>query len=491
MNKEPYFPQKSKWIFLFLLLVLSLIYNYHQIILRPPGIVHQWRQCDCLSLAANYYHFGMDFFSPAVYFASNDGTGKTASEFPAIYYFVAFLWKIFGKHEIIFRLVNLSIVYAGLFFLFRFIEEKLRDSFWAILIALLVFTSPILVYYSNGFIMDPLGLSFAFIAWYYFGKFYNSGKNAHLNLSLLFFLIGGLLKVSSMLSYFSILGVFLVEILGVNFKDNGKIFTDKKRQIIPFIVVAIGLYLWYSYAQRYNDEHGSGVFLVGIMPIWDYSAADIEKRITFFKGAMTLHQFFNFETLMLLFAFFFAQVILFKKTNGFLLFITVQLFFAVIAFLILWFGAVTEGHDYYLTNLLVFVAFALISFFAFMQKSFSSIFSAEWFKMIFALILAYNVYLASAKTSIRYFNTQERNYPTCYSKNEIALLQWAKFDFHQHTEQLREISPYLRSLGIQPNDLVISLPDYSFDISLYFMNQKGWTQASAPNPLTENWFEEK
>ena len=360
MIKETYFPEKSKWIFLFFLLTLSLFYNYHQILFRPPGVIHQWRQCDCLSLASNYYHHGMQFFSPAVYFSGNDGTGKTASEFPIIYYLVALLWKIFGQHEFIFRLVNLSIVYTGLFFLFRFVEEKLKDSFWAILTTLLVFTSPILVYYSNGFIMDPLGLSFAFIAWYYFGKFYTSGKTAQLYLSMLFFLIGGLLKVSSSLSYFAILGVFVLEIFGANFKENGKIFTDKKKQIIPFFGVAIGLYIWYSFAQRYNLEHASGIFLVGILPIWDYSPAEISKGITNFRGAMTLHQFYNIETLYLIIILFFVQVTLVKKSNHFLLFITVLLFFAVFAFLILWFGAVTAGHDYYLTNLLVFVTFAFI-----------------------------------------------------------------------------------------------------------------------------------
>jgi hypothetical protein len=43
-----------------------------------------------------------------------------------------------------------------------------------------------------------------------------------------------------------------------------------------------------------------------------------------------------------------------------------------------------------------------------------------------------------------------------------------------YPEKLREVEPYLRSLGIKPDDKVISLPDFSFDITLYFMNQVGW-----------------
>ena len=37
-----------------------------------------------------------------------------------------------------------------------------------------------------------------------------------------------------------------------------------------------------------------------------------------------------------------------------------------------------------------------------------------------------------------------------------------------------EISPYLRSIGIQPMDTVVCLPDMTH-FTLYLMNQRGWT----------------
>lgn len=37
------------------------------------------------------------------------------------------------------------------------------------------------------------------------------------------------------------------------------------------------------------------------------------------------------------------------------------------------------------------------------------------------------------------------------------------------------ITPYLRQIGIQAEDRVISIPDFSH-ASLYLMNQKGWTE---------------
>jgi hypothetical protein len=45
----------------------------------------------------------------------------------------------------------------------------------------------------------------------------------------------------------------------------------------------------------------------------------------------------------------------------------------------------------------------------------------------------------------------------------------------QHFQALETITPYLRSLGIERTDKVISIPDISFNITLYLMDQKGWT----------------
>jgi hypothetical protein len=72
-----------------------------------PSSVHQWRQAACLSLADNYYEGNWNLFEPSMHiqFSDNGTSGKSAGEFPLLYYIVAILWKIFGKHEFIFRLL--------------------------------------------------------------------------------------------------------------------------------------------------------------------------------------------------------------------------------------------------------------------------------------------------------------------------------------------------------------------------------------------------
>jgi hypothetical protein len=47
-------------------------------------------------------------------------------------------------------------------------------------------------------------------------------------------------------------------------------------------------------------------------------------------------------------------------------------------------------------------------------------------------------------------------------------------DYPQNKD-LYTITPYLRQIGITPQDTVISIPDMSH-VSLYLMNQKGWTE---------------
>ena len=84
-----YFPRYSKWIFGLLILVLSIIYNYPYFLFQPPQSLHQWRQCDCLSITMNFYQDDNAFLQPAVHNLGHDGTGKTVSECPIIYYSIA------------------------------------------------------------------------------------------------------------------------------------------------------------------------------------------------------------------------------------------------------------------------------------------------------------------------------------------------------------------------------------------------------------------
>src|SRR5690349_2894471 len=146
---------KGACVFLLLLFSIAVFYDYHHILLSRPTSIHQWRQTDCLGMALSYYNGGMHFFQPALLWIADSGNNKNASsECPLIYYVVALLWHVFGYHEYIYRALLVSIAFAGLFALYNLCARVLKDTFWAIVVSLFLFTSPTFVFYANNFLTD-------------------------------------------------------------------------------------------------------------------------------------------------------------------------------------------------------------------------------------------------------------------------------------------------------------------------------------------------
>lgn len=80
------------------------------------------------------------------------------------------------------------------------------------------------------------------------------------------------------------------------------------------------------------------------------------------------------------------------------------------------------------------------------------------------------------KTRIKY-DTNDRWVKTDFflSEEDFEFWKYKQANYRNHLEALETVTPFLRSLGIQRDDLVISIPDGSINISLYLMDQKGFT----------------
>jgi dolichyl-phosphate-mannose-protein mannosyltransferase len=463
----------SGWIFFAMFLLMALLYHYHKILFYHPMSVHQWRQCDCLSITLNYFKENRSFLNPSVCWIGENGTGETISEFPIIYYTVAQLWKIFGQHEFIFRALVVLLLFTSLYFLFRTFERFLNNSFWAIGLVMLLFTSPIWVYYGNNFLADVPALSIALIGWYYFMKFYQVEKNKYLFLSMFFFLLGGLIKISSLISFISIGGVFLIETL-FNFKlgEGKKIFSAPRIQCIPFIVLITIISIWYKFAMIYNRDHSGGIFLTGILPIWDFP----HDRVVYVWNAFrhkTIYLYYNKWMLHFIIICFGICLLFYKKTNRFLLLVNIFMAIGVLLFLILWYDVI-DVHDYYLTNLLIFTVITLFNFFILCKNA--RVLQSKIFTVFFLVFLIYNIFYAAACNSIRYFSPSENSiYSWVLKKEWMDEMRWNHWNYISHLKAYESIEPYNRSLGIKRTDFVISTPDPSINISLYLMDQKGFT----------------
>ena len=52
------------------------------------------------------------------------------------------------------------------------------------------------------------------------------------------------------------------------------------------------------------------------------------------------------------------------------------------------------------------------------------------------------------------------------------------YDIFRDSYRFERMKPYLKEIGVKPEDKVLSFPDYSFNISLYMMDRKGWSNSN-------------
>jgi len=457
-------------IFIIVLLAVSFLYGYHDILFARPAYHHIWRQADCLSITMNYYQDNLNFLTPAIHWVG-DKQGRTISEFPIIYYLVAQLWKIFGYHEFIFRLVNILIVFSGLFCLYRLSREFLSDTFWAILIPLFLFSSPILAFFTNNFLADAPALGLALVACYFYWKAFSLQKNKWYYLAFFFFLLAGLLKVSSLLIF---VAIFLIHLWMVIFNKGERTWYNRIARLIPYFLVILLVIFWYSYTRSYNRQNLAGIFLQGILPIWGIDPA---SRILLWKSLFgdLLPGFFTVPALCLDLLLFLLLFLLWRKVNKYFLSLNLLVFLGCAAFILLFFQ-VFNVHDYYLTNLLIFIPLPILTFLDWLRRQYPRIFKNIAVKVIAGAGVLILLYIGAVDTRMKYFPRQAFVQKNILVKHK-KISDWIMWSDYCSTyfKALETITPYLRQIGIHRDDLVYSTPDGTINVSLYLMDQKGFS----------------
>jgi 4-amino-4-deoxy-L-arabinose transferase-like glycosyltransferase len=136
---------------------------------QPLLEVAMWRQCETASIARNFYYNGMNIFYPQVLWggASEGYIGET--EFHLYPYAVAILYKLFGVHESLGRLVSIIAFCGGAFFLYK-LARKYADKTSG-LVALLFYTfNPYMFFYSRSFQPESTMLFFSIAMLYFFSE---------------------------------------------------------------------------------------------------------------------------------------------------------------------------------------------------------------------------------------------------------------------------------------------------------------------------------
>lgn len=439
-------------ILLLALLWMSLDYNVFSILEMRPQSLHQWRQTDCLSFTENYYSFKAKFLEPQVHNLSSN-EGRAAGEFPIIYYLNAKLWSLFGKSELLSRLFTALIALVGFFALFKLGKQLTGSSLQASIAPLVLFSSALFPYYAFNFLPNIVSLSLAFVSLYCIYNWYKHERLSMLFLAFVFCSLAGLIKASSLIGPFA--GFAAIGLLSL------KPFS--KRAVYSFLAVLFCLlmmFIWYSYAAQYNLNHASNSFIIGYVPIWEMSKAEIASVIDGFNQNWRNH----FYSELAYFIFFGLSIL-----NCLLLVIRAKWKFLIFYFLcllglllyLLLFFRNLGIHDYYLIELYLFPALLVVTFFHAIRN-----WNYAWLAPLaligFCIFILTETRKAQGKLKER-FNSY-------YNHQHLTYFQ-----------VLEDIESDLQELGIDKNAKVISIPDESPNISLYLMNRKGWTSYGNQN----------
>ncbi|HNF48117.1 MAG TPA: hypothetical protein PKO18_03705 [Chitinophagales bacterium] len=413
------------------LFVFFWIYNFPFFWKLPPQGSHIWRQSDCMAMVNNFKENKLPFFQPETYNLQSE-QGKCAGEFPILYYIAA----KFSDPTYALRVIDSFIFILGVIAVFFIAFYFLQDELLALLPSLLLFTSPLLVFYGNNFLSDVPALSFAYIGWAFF--FYSEGRKSKVIflLALVFFVFSVLLKASQLLN-FAILFIYLFA-----YKKEAKFSSLFSLCLFALIPVA-----WYAYAKWYNAQHHDTYYFLGIYPIWKLSVYEIGLCIWRMTMSWGKNYFWPTTSVLLII----ASALLWKHKNKLhpeLRLLLLYSFLFTTLYILLYFQRMIR-HEYYYVAFYVFVLFFLISLLLLYKKFYAeNIFShTALFLFLIPNLVFCNYYI---------HEKLKDNRPN-------AVLSSSGFQY------------FLEKNGVTKDKMVLILPDISTNITLNQIHRKGYT----------------
>lgn len=452
-------------LFVFIFIILFFLYDLNSSMFEPPQSVHIWRQTNCLSLTLNYHQYDLPLWEPEMHnqFGGGGYSGKAAGEFPIIYYLVAQLWDLFGAHEWIFKLVQVLILFAGLYALFQSLVYILKNQVWAGFVSLMVFTSPMIVFYGPNYLPDVPSLAFIFIAWFYVIRYIEKRTAALLWLSALFFCLAMLLKITAALSFIALGGWVIFEMLFI--KKEQCVFCFRWKHLAPFLLAIIPVAAWYLYVDYYNRVNQGHISFHGIWPVWNMTSEQFSRIMEVLDKIYFKEMFLPVAQYLTLAIWLFLLIRIRTLKPVFRYFIIVLPLGMAIQ-LVLWFQ-VLEGHDYYLINLVV-------------------VFVAVWaifLSQLKSIRLPVKIAVSVVAVAFLVWNAM-----ACRERIENRYVGWMN-DMYHRMKALIDIEPLFQEWGVEPDDKVISLPDFTINGSLYYMNRKGYTEFGSDFTREEGFYQ--
>jgi 4-amino-4-deoxy-L-arabinose transferase-like glycosyltransferase len=179
------------WVIALIAVVLRL---YH--INFPVAGWHSWRQADTAAIARNFYQNGFRLLYPQIDWGGN-APGYVESEFQLYPFLVALLYKIFGAHDMVGRLLSVLFSSTTVLGLYLLTKKYCSDNvaLWA---AFLYAVIPLNIYFGRAFMPEPAMLMFSVFGIYWFSEWLDKGVTIYFVLSLLCISLAALLKIPAL-----------------------------------------------------------------------------------------------------------------------------------------------------------------------------------------------------------------------------------------------------------------------------------------------------
>ena len=446
---------------------------------KPPQNMHLWRQTDCLSLTKHFYE-GNGLLSPEMHTQLGDAynSGRSAGEFTGYYYVVGQVWKVLGGESLLaYRLIGLSFLLTACFFFYKAIRVLLPHSYWPELLTLFLLSSPAYLIYSVSFLTDAPSISLVIIALYTLLRYVKSEKKTYLAYTFALFALAGLLKISSLIVFVFLLGIWALEQLGVQTLRNKKVFAHPWFTFSLVFSVLASVVSWYLYAAEYNQLHGFKYTFNAIHPIWVLDAQKIQSILNEIATFM-VPLFWGWPALVMIMVAFFINLFSFKKLPLFAWLASLVVFIGGIAYMLLWFPLMGIHDYYYVVLIIVFPATIIPMIYALGLQKHQNLKSFNF--LIPAVLIAF--ILVNNYPTIRVKTGANKPYePVLTVSNFLGDIAWFNQDYKDKWKPLYQMRKDLDSLGIDKTDKVIVLPDFSFNTGLYMIDQKGWSSYLEPN----------
>ncbi|MDX1960071.1 MAG: glycosyltransferase family 39 protein [Leptospiraceae bacterium] len=233
---------------------------------------HHFRQTYTAAFSKYFFENSMNLFDPRLDILNY----KNISEFQLYSYLVAILYKIFGYHDIIGRLVSIFFSALSFVFLYKLIK-RIFDVPSAVFGIFLYTVLPLSIYYSRVFMLESMMIFLSIASIYSFLNWLDSEKNLDLFWAILACALTLLIKIPTVYILFPI--IFLI------FQKHGlQTFRRVSSYVYGFCILLPAFYWYFLHARffpelnEFVDKRVAGAY---------YSSAAWEYYIALMKNSNT------------------------------------------------------------------------------------------------------------------------------------------------------------------------------------------------------------